>query len=264
MYNKNKIMDVMQEIKTASNNIYVVVAQPKRDDTPPAQLLDAPFGIDIDVLGYSHGYVDIVGEHVDVARNYLIEAVIDIDAKYLLFVGEDTVLPYDGFLKLHETAEANPNTVVAGVYYMKLSSPMVMVKDPEHGWITPANVEPGQVFPVHMVGMDAMLIPLDILRRMKVEEPELPFCCIWSDGKDFVGEDNFFIHRLHKMGVEVLVNTDVQCLHVDLATGKYTAHPDIDLGNYRTQIPITERLTMADKAYIDKRWIDRLPGDNDG
>ena len=27
-----------------------------------------------------------------------------------LFVGEDTVLPYDGFVKLHETAEKNPDS----------------------------------------------------------------------------------------------------------------------------------------------------------
>jgi len=70
MYNKNKIMDVMQEIKTASNNIYVVIAQPKRDSTPAGAITRRSIlGLDIDVLGYSHGYVDIVGEHVDVARN---------------------------------------------------------------------------------------------------------------------------------------------------------------------------------------------------
>jgi hypothetical protein len=46
---------------------------------------------------------------------------------------------------------------------------------------------------------------------------------------------------------------------MDLASGKFTAHPDVDLKNYYTQIPITERLTLEDKFYIDKRWVDRLP-----
>ena len=55
------------------------------------------------------------------------------------------------------------------------------------------------------------------------------------------------------------MNTDVQCLHIDLATGKYTAHPDVNLKNYFTNIPITDRLTLDDKNYIDKRWVDRLP-----
>jgi hypothetical protein len=61
------------------------------------------------------------------------------------------------------------------------------------------------------------------------------------------------------MGIKLLVNTDVQCLHMDLATGNYTAHPSVDLKNYYTNIPIGRPLTLDDKNYIDKRWIDRLP-----
>jgi hypothetical protein len=266
MYNKQQIMDTMNNIIAESKNIapYVIIAQPRRiADETPAQLLDASIGLHIDMLGYSHGYVEIAGEKVDVARNYLIERVLESNAKYMLFVGEDTVLPYDGFIKLHETAESNPNTIVSGVYYIKLSSPMVMIK--QNDWVVPANVDPGQVYPVHLIGMDAMLIPVEVLRRLKDDEPELPFCCILNDKElGFIGEDNFFLHRVQKLGIEVLVNTDVQCLHIDLATGKYTAHPNINLNNYFTNIPITERLTMNDKKEIDQRWLDRLPGDNNG
>jgi hypothetical protein len=61
------------------------------------------------------------------------------------------------------------------------------------------------------------------------------------------------------MGVKILVNTDVQCLHVDLASGKYTAHPSVDLDKYYTNIKITEPLTLEDKKYIDDRWLSRLP-----
>jgi SAM-dependent methyltransferase len=110
-----------------------------------------------------------------------------------------------------------------------------------------------------------MLIPIEILKQMKEEEPELPFCCIGNniDGPKglipFIGEDNFFVHRLHKRGTKLLVNTDVQCLHMDLATGMYTAHPSVDLKKYYTNIKPTRPLTLDDKEFIDRRWHDRLP-----
>lgn len=263
MYNRDKIIDTMKEIYEDSKSIapYVLVAQPRRDKSEtPAQNLDGHIGLHVDFSGYSHGFVDISGEVVDVARNYLLETAIESGAKYLFFVGEDTVIPYDGFMKLHKTVEENPNTIAVGVYYIKLSNAMIMKK--EQNWITIPNVDPGQLIDTWMCGMDAMLIPIEILKRMKEEEPELPFCCIGnniSEDIPFIGEDNFFIHRAHKMGIKVLCNTDVQCLHMDLATGKYTAHPDVNVKNYYTNIPIAEPLTMEDKEYIDKRWTSRLP-----
>lgn len=263
MYNRDKIISVMREIYEESKDIapYVVIAQPRRvEGETPAQKLDGHLGLHIDLNGISHGFCDIYGEVVDVARNYLIEQALESGAKYLFFVGEDTVIPYDGFRKLHATAEANPGSIVCGVYYIKLSNAMVMVK--EKNWIIIPDVSPGQVFEAWMVGMDAMLIPIEILKKMKDQDPEIPFCCIGNNVAEdipFIGEDNFFIHRAHKMGVKILVNTDVQCLHMDLATGKYTAHPSVDLKNYYTNIPIAGELTLDDKELIDKRWLDRLP-----
>lgn len=268
MYNKEKILDTMREIASHARQItpYVTICQPRRvKEETPAQNLDGYEGLHIDVNGFSHAFVDIAGESVDVARNYLIEAAIDSGAKYMLFVGEDTVLPYYGFTKLHETAEKNPDAVVAGVYYIKISSPMVMVQ--KDGFVVPANVDKGQVFEAWQTGMDAMLIPIDILKKMKEQEPELPFTCIANEveGIPFIGEDNFFVHRLRKAGFRLLVDTDVQCLHMDLESGKYTAHPEIDVRDYFTNIPITEPLKPSDKYTIDKRWVDRLPKakDND-
>jgi hypothetical protein len=110
--------------------------------------------------------------------------------------------------------------------------------------------------------MDIMLIPIALLKQMKEEAPDLPFCCIGNNINDeipFIGEDNFFVHRLHKRGTRLLVNTDVQCLHMDLASGMYTAHPSVDLKNYYTNIKPTRPLTLDDKEFIDRRWADRLP-----
>jgi hypothetical protein len=266
VYNRDKIIDVMQEIYDESKSIapYVLIAQPRRDlAETAAQNFDGYDGLHIDLMGFSHGFVHIGGEKVDVARNYLIEQALTSGAKYLLFIGEDTVLPYNGFKVLHETAEKNPDAVVTGVYYIKCSDAMIMVRNGD--WITIPNVDPGQLIDAWQTGMDVMMIPISLLQKMKDEAPDLPFTCIGSqvDGPKgiipFIGEDNFFVHRLHKRGTKLLVNTDVQCLHMDLATGMYTAHPSVDLKNYYTNIKPTRPLTLDDKNFIDRRWHDRLP-----
>ena len=253
----------MQEIYDESKTIapYVLIAQPRRDlNETPAQNFDGYDNLHVDLHGFSHGFVHIGGEKVDVARNYLIERALESGAKYLLFIGEDTVVPYDAFKVLHKTAEENPGQIITGVYYIKLSDAMIMVRS--DNWITIPNVDPGQLIEAWQTGMDIMLIPIDLLKQMKEEEPELPFCCIGNNINDeipFIGEDNFFAHRVHKRGTKILVNTDVQCLHMDLALGKYTAHPDVDLKKYFTLIKPTVPLVLEDKEYIDRRWQDRLP-----
>jgi hypothetical protein len=262
MYSKERIMQALEGIQEEARAIkpYVVIAQPRRDlAETPAQNFNGYEGLHVDLLGFSHGFCNVGGEKVDVARNYLMEQAIESGCKYLLFMGEDTVIPYDGFSKLHGTAEANPDAMVVGVYYIKLSGPMIMVRQGDY--ICPANVEPGQVFEAWQTGLDCALIPTAILKAMKEAEPELPFCCIASHVKDipFIGEDNFFVYRLRKAGYRLLVNTDVQCLHMDLACGKYTAHPGANLGDYFTTIPVTTPLLPSDRKYLEQRWIDRVP-----
>ena len=266
MYNRDKIIQVMKEVYQESKQIkpYVVICQPRRNlEETPAQKFDGFEGIHVNLDGFSHGFCNIGGEKVDVARNYLMEQAIETGAKYLFFIGEDTVVPFDAFMKLHETAEKNPNAMVTGVYYVKMSIPMIMIKSGD--FIVPANVDPGQIIDAWQTGLDAALIPISILKAMKEEDPELPFCCIGNklecDGEEipFIGEDNFFVYRLRKMGFKLLVNTDVQCLHMDLASGQYTAHPSVNLKHYFTNLPVTTPLTLDDKEYIDHRWFDRLP-----
>lgn len=263
MYNREKIMATLADIRDESQGIapYIIIAQPRRDlEETPAQSFNGHGLTHIDLMGYSHGFVDIGGEKVDVARNYLIDRCMEVEnAKYMFFIGEDTVVPWNAFDILRQTAEANPRSVVTGVYYMKGSNPMIMVR--ENNIIKIPNIDPGQVIEAWQTGMDCMLIPLDLLREMQEKEPEIPFTCIANElvGFPFVGEDNFFVHRLHKHGIKLLVNTSVQCLHMDLESGKYTAHPDVDLNDYYTNIKPTTRITLKDKKQLDERWISRIP-----
>lgn len=265
MYNREKIMKVLKDIKKEAEEIdpYLIIAQPRRSKKEiPAQTFNGFGKNHVDVMGHSFAFLDIDGQMVDVARNYLIERVIkDSNAKYLFFIGDDTVVPYDAFRILHETAENNPRSIVTGVYYIKCSHAMISVK--ENNYIKVPNVDPGQLIEAWQTGMDCMLIPVALLKEMYEKEPDVPFCCIANGIEDipFVGEDNFFVHRIRKYGIKLLVNTDVQCLHMDLATGKYTAHPDVNLNKYYTNIKPSGILTLDDKKFIDHRWFSRLPGE---
>jgi hypothetical protein len=264
MYNRDKIIQTLRDIRDEAKDIrpYVVIAQPRRNSKEIAAQSFNGYGLNhVDVMGHSFAFIDCEGMLVDVARNYLIDQAIENSgAKYLFFIGDDTVVPFDAFQILHKTAEENPDAVVAGVYYIKCSHAMISMKKDNH--IVVPNVDPGQVFEAWQTGMDCMLIPIALLKKMQSEEPELPFCCIANGIEDipFIGEDNFFVHRLRKHGIRLLVNTDVQCLHMDLATGKYTAHPNVNLNKYYTNIVPTEVLTIDDKKFIDHRWYSRLPG----
>jgi hypothetical protein len=263
MWNKEKIMKVIDEIYRDSLTIkpYVVVAQPRRNiEEAPAQNLQGHVGLHVDFCGFSHGYIFTDNLPIDLARNVLMEQCLESGAKYMLCVDEDTVLPYYGFTKLHETAERFPNCIISGVYYIKLSSPMVMVRD--NNYVIPADITPGRIFEAYLTGLGCALIPTSVIQQLKDEDPEIPYCCISPDGLNgmpFIGEDNFFYHRTNRLGIKLLIDTSVQCLHVDLASGKYTAHPNVKLEDYFTNIPITTPLVMEDKHTIDKRWIDRLP-----
>ncbi len=263
MYNRDKIIQTLHNIKAEAANIkpFVVIAQPRRNkEETPAQTFNGYSLCHVAIMGHSHGYVDCEKMLVDVARNYLIDSVLDSGAKYMFFIGDDTVVPYNAFENLLKTCEANPGHIAAGVYYIKCAHAMISVKKDDH--IIVPDVSPGQIIDAWQTGMDCMLIPVETLRRMKDEDPDLPFCCIANGIEDipFVGEDNFFLHRCRKSDVKVFVNTDVQCLHMDIATGKYTAHPSVNLNHYFTNIKPTVPLTIEDKMFIDFRWTSRLPG----
>lgn len=270
MYSEEKIYSVIDYAKKKKQEFekikkpYLAICQPRRD---ASELAAQSFVGDRPALGinnYSYTFLQISGELVDVARNRLAEAAIERGAKYILFAGEDTVLPNYAFTHLHALAEANPDAVVSGVYYFKLEGPMIIMQD-EHGYRRLANkdADPGRIIEnPALIGIDAMLIPTAILKDLQEKEPGCPFFCVVNvedPETPFLGEDEFFLSLLYKHGYRVLVNTNIQCLHMDLATGKYTAHPSVKMDDYICQIEPAGELVEKDREYIHKRWVDRVP-----
>lgn len=271
MYKEEKIKEMISYLKERkkekAQNLkpYLAIAQPRRnvEEMAAQRFVNEDGKLDTFSNFYSAAYIWTNGRLIDEARNMLCEQAINIGAKYIFFIGEDTVVPRHAFVDLHILAEANPDAVVSGVYYFKAGEPMIMANG-EDGYRVIPDVSPGKIIenPI-LIGIDVMLIPVRILKELKEKEEGCPFFCIMAEEHPwygpFVGEDEWFLNLLYKNNYRVLVTTDVQCLHMDLATGNYTAHPDVDLNTYKTQIPIGRRLNSSDRAYLDNRWGSRIP-----
>jgi len=234
---------------------YVAILQPRRDFREvPAQQLQSHINRMVDFTSMSVSFHAIDGNPVDVAYNYLIEKALEDNAKYALCIEEDTVLPSYGAVRLIETAEKYPDSIIVGVYYVKFGGPMISRLDEERRWTyIDATPNTGLRRNIPSCGLGCALIPLSVIRKIKEKFVDIPLFCIvpekcWGDDRiKALGQDTWFYNLVAKCGIEVICDTHVQCLHVELSTGKYSAHPDVNLDDYITNFPITEPLTLKDR-----------------
>lgn len=245
---------------------YVAILQPRRDfREQPAQQLQSHINRMIDFTSMSVSYHAIDGNPVDISRCWLMEQAVKDDAKYALFIDEDTALPAYGAVRLIETAEKNPDAIVVGVYYVKFGGPMISRLDEKRRWTyIDATPNTGLRRNIPSCGLGCALIPLSVIRKIQAKFPQIPLFCIvpegcWGDKTiKALGEDTWFYRLAELAGVEVICDTSVQCLHMELKTGKYTAHPDVNLNDYITNMPVTTPLTLQDRNRVSAEYIARI------
>ena len=263
----NEVHEIAKEFsKSSFCTPYVAILQPRRDfRETPAQQLASHINRMVDFTSMSVSFHSIDGNPVDVADNYLIEKALEDNAKYALFIEEDTVLPSYGAVRLIETAEKHPDSIIVGVYYVKFGGPMISRLDEEHRWTyIDATPNTGLRRNIPSCGLGCALIPMSVIRKLKATFVDLPLFCIvpekcWGDDEvKALGQDTWFYHLVAKCGIEVICDTSVQCLHMELATGKYSAHPDVNLDDYLTNIPITTPLTLKDRNRVSADYLSRM------
>ena len=271
MKTKEEISSLMHEIAVehcqTRQKPYISILQPRRNfKETPAQQLQNWMNRMIDMTSVAVSFHGIDQNPVDSARCYLMDKAIEDDSKYALFVDEDTVIPYYGVRNLIKTSEQfNDEKIITGIYYVKFGNVMMSVLDECERWVLP-NVTPnsGLVRNVVSTGLGCSLIPLKVIKKLQETFEGIPLFCIvpdkmWGDDKvTFMGEDTWFYALCKKAGIEVIGDTAVQCAHMELATGKYAAHPDICLDDYITNIPLTTPLTMTDRNRVSKDYHDRI------
>jgi SAM-dependent methyltransferase len=179
-------------------------------------------------LGTSAGRVWIQDETIANARIALCREALRVGADYLFMLGDDVLPPPNTILTLlsqmgrelpdHEGRVA-PVQLVSGVYWSKSYPPEPYIwrgrfKGSYRDW------KAGELLGADFAGCDCLLIDTALLRRM----PEPWFSTDYAFGLDqpsspIATEDYYFFAKAKAAGATLFVDTAVQCLHEDRATG---------------------------------------------
>lgn len=159
---------------------------------------------------FSLRFVNVIGKQVDEARNKIVEDALQFGCSHILFVDDDVLPPRDGLIRLwnHQVP------IAAGVYYSKAQPPKPLIF--RFGELSGVeDWKMGDLLKVDACGMGFTLIQTDVFKKMKP-----PWFKTVVDNKDGVDctytEDIYFCERVRKeLGLDVLVDTGIQCGHED-------------------------------------------------
>lgn len=189
----------------------------------------------------------VKGKQVADARNEIARAALDKGAKYLFFIGDDTVCPPHTLRQLIHRMENVPNVgVVGGVYCSKSDPPAPLVfRDNGQGSFWDWKI--GEFFEVSGLGMDCTLIRTDVLR--KLSEPW--FKTVDSDTYlDAVNqaeawtEDLYFLKKVaEETDYKIYCDASVICDHHDVFSGRVYKLP-------KDSLPMRQKLVDKDKKCL--------------
>lgn len=197
----------------------ILVVAPHRDkddgNVTRFSLMQPPAGISC-VLSEPYGYT------VADAQNLAVKEALDKGFEYVFFVEDDIVIPRNALVKLlHHDAE-----VVGGFYYRKYlpleSAGMHYREDGTPGPIE--NFKIGDIIHDTLVlPMGCTLIKTDVFKRM-----EFPYFKEYTVmDRPTLTSDTYFCEKARQVGVDIITDTGVQCLHIDKQRGIIYGHPEI-------------------------------------
>jgi len=185
----------------------------------------------------------IKGVEVGKARNMAVEHIMsmpkDQRPRWLFFLGDDMIPPWDGFVRLYEEAEANKWDCLTGLYYWKGEPPTPLTWRNDHiGRLIPGkHFKMGEVIWVDLTGVDFTLIRVEMLERFAEEFPDQPFFktgpSLRSGMPEHIKEyalpesvvthteDVWFYGKVKQLGGKIGVHTGVRVAHLDVKTGLF-------------------------------------------
>jgi hypothetical protein len=170
---------------------------------------------------------NIVVKNMEVgdARNYVVREILkrpkDQRPKYIFFIGDDMIPPWDGLLKLHEEMESGQWDWLTGLYYWKGEPPTPLTWRDDHiGRLIPGvHFKVGEVIWVDLTGLDFTLLKVETLE--KIDPPWFKTGPDVSSDKRIVRytEDVYFAKKMKKVGGRIGVHTGVRVAHIDVKSG---------------------------------------------
>lgn len=178
----------------------------------------------------------VKGLEVGHARNQCVENLLKIPKaerpKWMFFLGDDMIPPWDGFVRLYEEASKNKWDCLTGLYFWKGEPPTPLTWRDDHiGRLIPGrDYKIGEVISVDLTGLDFTLIRTSLLEEMEGPwfktgpslRTEIPKnFSQFADPKSIVmhTEDVWFYGKAKRLGAKIGVHTGVRVAHIDVKTG---------------------------------------------
>src|SRR6266853_2249137 len=189
----------------------------------------------------------VKGRQVADARNEIAKEAIAKDAKYLFFIGDDTVCPPHTLRQLIYRMENIPNIGVVGGVYCSKSDPPAPLVFKENGAGSFWDWKVGEFFEVSGLGMDCTLLRVEIFKKLK--EPW--FKTVDTDNYlDAVNqaetwtEDLYFLKKVkEETDYKIYCDASVICEHHDVNTGRVYKLP-------KDSLPMRQKLVIKDKKCL--------------
>lgn len=202
------------------------------------------------------GEIFVDGYPVDEARNEAVRECLESprEPSFLFFWDYDVLIPPRGLIRLLYQMRQHPDCeIVSGVYCMKNepSEPLIY-KEFGDGAFWDWRVGDILIDGIQSIGMGCALINVTLLRRLHRLDPTKP---LFKTGACQLGplpvehnrtsEDLYFCQRaIREAGAKILVDTGLQCGHIDNETGRVYSLPEDSLPMQRMRED-KEREAMA-------------------
>ena len=160
------------------------------------------------------------------AQNFVIEKAIKEEVDYIFFVEDDTLIPRMALVQLlHHNAD------IAGGFYYRKYFPLEsagMHLDEEGKPAAIKNFKIGDIIHNTLVlPMGCALLKVNTLK--KIEPPW--FKAVSVNDRPALTSDTYICQKMRDIGVDIITDLGIQCIHVDYAKGIFYGHPDIVKNN---------------------------------
>lgn len=176
------------------------------------------------------------------ARNFIVEKAIDYDFEYVFFLDDDLIIPRNTIVTLINYIK-NGYDVASGFYYRKyfpLESCSMM--EDKKGRPDRVDFKIGDIFEnILVLCSGCTLFKTEVFKR--IEKPW--YKEIYVNGKVQVTEDTYMCQQIRNSEIsnKTILDTGIQCIHVNKDTGVLYGHTDIIQNNaiiekYRSEYTI--------------------------
>jgi len=168
--------------------------------------------------GFTADIEEPIGHKVADAQNIIIQRAIDEGFDYIFFVEDDNLIPRNALV----TLMSHKVDVVGGLYYRKyLPLETAGMHYDEDGTPSSINFEIGDVIHHTLVlPSGCTLIKTEVFKNMNK-----PFYKeIHVNDRVQVTSDTYICEKFREQGIDIITDTNVQCLHIDKQTGKIFGH----------------------------------------